>query len=252
MMSFIGCGINLFFLFLTLLLFFKSNAEKKRIGWFILTGALFFTAKLFRYQPQNIYYQFLPSVSLFFLFLIVSKKINYPLVVLIGLFLIFISSCLATGILSPRFEFKTQETILVNHHIDESIKTHRFAVLYLPYSLTLKPLLFNQLGYVYYWLSNTFYYLSALNFNNIFLVANIIPLIAGMLKVAERPNKKLMIFIFGCFAIVFGVMGFSRPVNETNSLFVIFPLFFYLILIGFKKIKVSYYSLILLLNLYLK
>jgi len=243
-------GLNLAFLLLTFLVFSKSVTKTKKSHWLISIAFLFLATPVLHYQPPDLTRHLLPFLSLFFLFLMTFRKPGRPWLVFLALFLIFLVNCYAAEILTFSPYFQRQKTILANHHISESIEKHRMDALNL--LSTLRLLRFNKLGYVFYLISNSFYYLSFLNINNAFLIVNLFPLTRGALKCLSGSKKNLKIFIFGSIIVTSVVMGFSRPVNEMAFFFLISPLLFYLIFLGLEEIDVRYYLPILLLNSYIQ
>jgi len=263
-------GLNLAFLLLTFLVFSKSVTKTKKSHWLISIAFLFLATPVLHYQPPDLTRHLLPFLSLFFLFLMTFRKPGRPWLVFLALFLIFLVNCYAAEILTFSPYFQRQKTILANHHISESIEKHRMDALNLLSTLRLLRFnklgyvfylisnsfyyqyLFNKLGYVFYLISNSFYYLSFLNINNAFLIVNLFPLTRGALKCLSGSKKNLKIFIFGSIIVTSVVMGFSRPVNEMAFFFLISPLLFYLIFLGLEEIDVRYYLPILLLNSYIQ
>lgn len=242
-------SLNLIILLLTLILFYKFSLKK--IPPFILLVTLsLILAPLFHYRHPQPIFNLLPFLTWLFLAVITLKKQVKPLISALALGVILLSNLYGLRIITLPFHFQPGNTILANWHIAESISQHQQDALYVLYSL--RPILFNQLGYLYFTLTNTVYYLSLSNLYNIFLILNLYPLLIGIFELFRSHRDKEKLFIFGSLMITLLVMGFSRPVQEITSLFVISPLLIYLILLGLKKINLKLYLMLALLSLFIQ
>jgi hypothetical protein len=243
-MTFSALGINLLILIGTFLIFDKG-LSKKYISTFTLLVLSLLTAPLFHYQSPKLIFNIFPFLTLLILFLILRTK-SKILVLNLGLLYILLISLFVNGIIAYPFHFQIDNTILIDQHISDAIFQHQHDALYLPFRL--RPILFNGTVYLYFLLTHAFYFLSFSNLYNIFLIANFYPLITGLIKlIRQRSPEKF--FILGSITIAYVVIGFSRSVQEIHSLFIISPLFIYLILLGLKELNIKLYLTLLALSL---
>lgn len=245
MESLINLGINITLLILTFFLFSKYN-NRKISGKYILLLLTLLFAPLFNYQANQLIFNFLPYLTLFFLFLVISFN-KRVLILTIGLFYILVAGLLISNIIVWPFHFQIDHTILANKHISNAISQHQHDALYLPFKL--RPVLFNGLVYPYFLFTQIFTFLSFSSLYNILLFANLYLLILGLISLLKNPSSTKKFFVLGGIIITLLVIGFSRATSEMSVLFVISPLFIYLILIGLEKVNIKIYLALLIISL---
>ena len=160
----------------------------------------------------------------------------------------FFADFLIGGIIVLPFNFQIDHTIFANQHISDAISRHQHDALYLPFRL--RPLLYNGLAYPYFLFTRVFDFLSFSSLINIFLIANLYPLIMGLFKLVTSRSSTEKYFILTIIIVTFLVLGFSRSVaQEISFLFVVSPVFIYLILLGLREANIKLYLILLVLSL---
>lgn len=212
---------------------------------FTLLPLLLPAAPFFRYEPPLLMFILFPFLTFFTLILVIRNKYKLWIPIL-GFLYILIASLFISGIITWPFHFQIDHTILANKHISDAILQHQQDALYLPFKL--RPALFNGLVYIYFSLTHAFYFVTFSNLYDLFLLANLYPLVVGLINLVKNHAFPERLFILGGIGTTLAVIGFSRSVPESSILFVTSPLLIYLILIGLKEINIKWYLALLVIS----
>lgn len=241
METFPTLGINFLLLIGVFFTLYKNTPAKYALVSTLLS-LLTLLSPLFHYQPPQLIFISLPFLTLLILIIIIKNKYK-GWILSLGCLYILVASLFISGIITWPFHFQIDHTILADKHISDAILQHQQDALYLPFKL--RPVLFNSLVYLYSLLTHASYFLSFSNLYNIFLLANLYPLIIGSVSLMRNNLPVERFFIMGGIAISVLVVGFSRSIQEMSVLFVASPLFIYLILTGLRKVNVKLYLALL-------
>lgn len=236
---------NSFSLILSIFLFEQYSRQKISINpiFIIFFGFI----PLFHFKPQS------PELSLGLLLIsilwLLGIKFSKLKIIFYSLILfLFIYGTLVNGSIAYLNGTFDHERLLFSDQISKNIVVNRQEdALFLPYRL--RPIVYNSSIFIYSALEKIFQLISLKTIYDILLLANIYPLIIGI--VTELKIKKQNWFLYLNLIITLGLIGINRSPDKFNSFYYAAPMFLYLILAGFKKINLKIYSFLLLLSLYI-
>ncbi len=186
------------------------------------------------------------TLGIILLFLIYIKtKFNY-LLPFFFLYL-FIASLYAGGIIKLPFLFHADSLIFNDHWTNDAISGMAKEALYLPHSI--RPLIFNNSVYLYVLLSKTAELFMIKNLYDVLLIANLYPLIQGIILDLKSLDKEKKVIFFSIFLVSFTVVS-SRAINIFDTFLLISPFLIYFILKGFNYINWKAYTLLMILSFF--
>lgn len=194
---------------------------------------------LFHYSPDNQFASFLPLFSLGLLFLYVIIQKGYVLIIF-GLFLL-IGNIYSSGIIKHPFNVQYSQIIFNSPEINYNINRHQQDALFIPYQARL--IVYSKLIYMYALLTNSFNLLNLKNFADILLIANLYPLFKGLYQVFTNKNTSWNLCMTA-FLITFLTIGVDRSAEKFKSLYLLGPIFIYLIFLGTKKLNKKLYLIL--------
>lgn len=237
--------LNALTLGLSAYFFQKFIALKKSLfsTFFIISLGLI---PLFYFVPANKLLSFLPLFSLGFCYLYKQFPKRYVLVIW-GLFLFF-GNLHSGGIIKYPFNIQSPQLIFNSPEVNLYMYRHQQDALFIPYRARL--LVYSQLIYVYAFLTNLFNFLNLKNLSDILLVANLYPLFTGIYNIFKQKNRMGDICITAFLATALTV-GIDRSTDKFQSLYLLGPIFVYLILLGFQTINKRLYIILWTLSFFL-
>lgn len=187
---------------------------------------------LFYYLPANAFFSFLPLFSLGFFYLYRILPKGY-VIIIFGLFLLLGNSYSGEIIKFP-FSIQYSQLIFNSPEINYNMSRHQQDALFIPYKARL--LVYSKLIFFYASLNNLFNFLNLKNLADILLIANLYPLFVGSYKIFRQKNG-FRIICFIAFLITALTSGIDRSADKFQSLYLIGPIFIYLIILGTQTVN---------------
>lgn len=201
---------------------------------------------LFFFIPTNKFFLFLPLFFLGFLYLYKRFSKKYVLIIC-GLFLLF-GNLYSDGIIEYPFSVQSSQLIFNSPEISYNMHRHQQDALFIPYKARL--LVYSPLIYVYAALTNLFYFFNLKNLSEILLFANLYPLFTGIYIILKQKNSIKNIFL-AALLITATTIGIDRSTDPFQSLYLLGPIFIYIILLGMQAINRKLYIILWILSLFL-
>lgn len=238
--------LNCLTLGLSVYLFQNYLASKKSLFNIFLTVSLGLIP-LFYYLPANKLIAYLPlfSLGLFYLYRKLPKK--YGIIIFWGLFLFF-GNFYSGEIIKYPFNIQHSQLIFNSPEVNYNMHRHQQDALFIPYKARL--LVYSQLVYVYALLTNLFNFLNLKNLSDILLIANLYPLFVGIHNIFKHKNI-FRSFILTAFLVTALTAGIDRSTDKFQSLYLLGPIFIYLILYGAQTINKKLYFTLWILSLFI-
>lgn len=202
---------------------------------------------LFFYKPTESVISFLPLFSLGFLYFAKQNIPGYAVILIWGVFL-FLGNLYSGEIIKYPFTIQHSQLIFNSPEINLHMYRHRQDALFIPYKV--RQLVYSQLIYIYALLTNLFNFLNLKNLSDALLIANLYPLFIGLIKVIKQENRFRNI-CFAAFIITALTAGIDRSADRFQSLYLLGPLFIFLILTGTPNINKKIYITLWILSLFL-
>ena len=140
------------------------------------------------------------------------------------------------------------ERVLVNQpYIKDQIQTQQNEAMYLPFRL--RPMVFNKDVYIYDVLGNIFGFMSLNNLARVFLLANIYPFIYGLIESVKNINKWSTKINLVALGVGLFCAGLNRTPDKLNYFYLLTPVVVYFMWIGFKKVNLKIYSILMVISL---
>lgn len=226
--------------------FFQNLLNLKRglFHYFILflSGLI----PIFLYAPVNVFFSFFPLLILGIIYLY-NRNPNKLFLVMFG-FILFVGILYCGEVIKFPFEIQQMQLIYNSPEVNYNLTRHQEDALFLPYKMRL--IVYSKLIYLYALLTNFFDFLNLKNLYEILILANLYPLFIGIYKVI-RENQKLKFLIITAFLITLFIAGLDRSPDKFQSLYLLGPIFLYLILVGSQFINRKIYLTFWLLSLFL-
>lgn len=229
-----------------LIVFLYSNKFTGILPVFIVATSLI---PLFYFIPNNpIVYNFTYAYLILWVSSIKFTKIK-SLLVIIGFVLLLWGTLISNNLITFPISVNRERLIFKNRVVQEKISYHQKDARYVPYRM--RRILFNNSVYVYSSISNVAFFLSFQNLYNILLIANIYPLIIGIIFSWRNKKQYFNGVILLALALTFFALGINSSADKFNSLFIATPLLLYLIIQGLQKVNKKIYALLLIISLIL-
>ncbi len=237
--------INSLTLGLAIYLFQNFLNLKKSIfnNFLILSSGLI---PLFFYSSNYIFFSFLPltTLGLFYLY----KKFPAKFILLIWILFLLLANLYLGEVIKYPFQIQHSQLIFNSPEVNYHLNRHQEDALFIPYRLRL--LLYSKLIYVYALLTNFFDFLNLKNLYDVLLLANLYPIFIGSYKIfIEKGRFKYL--IFSSFFVTILTSGVDRSADKFQSLYLLAPIFIYLILKGSQHINKKVYLILWALSFYI-
>lgn len=200
---------------------------------------------LFYFIPNDKLFSFLPLFSLGLFFL--CRRLPKKYLIIWGLFLFF-GNLYSGEIIKYPLYIQYQQLIFNSPEVNLHMYRHQQDALFIPYKVRL--LVYSQLIYIYAALTNLFNFLNLKNIADVLLIANLYPLFVGFINIFKQKGRFREIFLVA-FLITALVAGIDRSADKFQSLYLLGPLFIYLILQGAQNINKKLYIILWILSLFI-
>ena len=231
---------------------FKDYLNKRRFLFNIFIIVSFCIIPLFQYQPKSDFISLLPLLSLGFFYISsrAIEKINYLNIVLILVWIFFLTLSIAYSgeVIKPPFEIQSSQLIFNSPEINYNIKRHQQDALYIPYKI--RQLIYSDSVFSYAILTNFFDFLNLKNLSDALFIANLYPLFVGFYKFF-RERFEFKYLCLSAFLITILIAGIDRSPDKFQSLYLLGPVFVYLIILGLRSINKKFYILLWVLGLFI-
>ncbi len=225
------------------LLFFQNFSGKKILSIQFPFIVLLGTMPLFTHYYKDILIVFF-AIGIILLFLIYIK-VRFKFFLIFTIFLyISIATLYAGEIIRLPLSFQSDWLIFSNTWTNQAIAGMQKEALYIPYSI--RPIIFSKSAYLYVMLSRFTDLFMINKISNVLLLANLYPLVKGIILYLNPWDKKRSLIILSFFLISF-IAVTSRAIDVFNIFLLLSPFLVYFILLGIGSInKRVYFSLIIL------
>lgn len=224
--------------------FFQSYLTTKKSLFNTLLIVSLGAIPLFYFIPNNKLLSFLPLFSLGFFFLCRGLPRKY--LIIWGLFLFF-GNLYSGEIIKYPFNIQSSQLIFNSPEVNYNMYRHQQDALFIPY--TARLLVYSQLIYFYAALTNLFNFLNLKNMTDVLLIANLYPLFVGFINIFKQKSRFREIFLIA-FLITALVASIDRSADKFQSLYLLGPLFIYLILQGAQNINKKLYIILWILSFF--
>lgn len=237
--------LNIFFLSL-ILLFYQSFSNRKLSLvdpiCFMLLGII----PIFIHKLVDIKVIFLAIGLVFLMIFYLKTKINF---LISAIFLYSIIIALYTGqIINPPFSFQSDRLISSDNWTNLAIKRMQDEALYMPY--TFRLIIFNGSVYLYVVLSKLVELFMIGNLATALLIANIYPLVKGIILELKSFDKRKFLMIFGMLLISFTIV-LSRSVDVFNTFYLLAPFLIYFIIQGLYLVNKKIYLTLIIFSIFI-
>lgn len=234
----------------SLTLIFSINFFKEYIKKISLFTSLFLISlglmPIFTYHPVNTYLSFLPIISLILINFYKGKPSKLKLAIIA--IVLFISNLYVGEVIKFPISIQHTQLIFNSPEIRYNIKRHQADALYIPFKI--RQLVYSEIIFVYASLSNFFNFLTLKGLVDVLLIANIYPLILGLYKTfKEKAFFRNLCIVY--FLITFLVSSIDRSPDRFQSLYLLTPIFIYLMLFGFKLIHKKIYIFLFAISIFI-
>ena len=158
-------------------------------------------------------------------------------------------SLLSGNILTWPLTLHVERTIFSEAAIYNGIIKHQQDAIYLPYRLRLS--IYNPLIYFNYFAKNLFGLFTLQRFYDVILLANIYPLVLGIINFLHARKNSLRALILAAVVIIVITTGINKSTDPFNSLFFALPVLVFFIIEGFVSMNSRVYMVLLGLSLIL-
>lgn len=205
----------------------------------VLTPLLYYQSKTFFIYPLAL---------LSILFFVLYKKFLKTSIMVVWLIFLFIGNLYVSEVINFPFDIQESQLIFNSPEINYHIKRHQEDALYLPYKI--RQLVYSSPVFFYASISNFFDLITIKNISDILLLANVYPLFLGLYEITSERNR-LRNFILLSFLITLITTGIDRSADKFQSLYLLFPMFIYLIFLGYKKVDKKLYISLFILSIFI-
>lgn len=226
---------------------FTKNLNLKLTLFVSLIIISFGLMPLFHFSPTYEVISLLNLFLLFLLYLYINLHKKYLILTIWGMLLLF-GNIYSGEIIKYPFNIQYSQLIFNSPEINFHINRHQQDALFIPYKIRL--VVYSKLIYVYALLTNLFNFLNLKSLSDILLIANLYPLFIGIYKALKQKNKLRDIFIVG-FLITALIAGVDRSTDKFQSLYLLGPIFIYLILLGLQSVNKKIYLSLWVLSLFI-
>ena len=231
---------------------FKDYLNKRRFLFNIFIIVSFCIVPLFHYQPKPGFISLLPLLSLGFFYISsrATKKLVYlnKVLVLVWIFFLTLSISYSSEVIKPPFGIQSSQLIFNSPEINYNIKRHQQDALYIPYKI--RQLIYSDSVFSYAILTNFFDFLNLKNLSDALFIANLYPLFVGFYKFF-RERFEFKYLCLSAFLITILIAGIDRSPDKFQSLYLLGPVFVYLIILGLRSINKKFYILLWVLGLFI-
>lgn len=227
--------------------FFQNYLTSKKSLFNILVLVSLGAIPLFYYKPTAWFVALLPLSTLGFFYLCNRELPKRYLIIALGLFLFF-GNLYSSEVIKYPFNIQHSQLIFNYPEVNYNMYRHQQDALFIPYKARL--LVYSQLIYVYALLTNLFDFLNLKNLSDILLIANIYPLFVGIHNIFKQKNIFRSILLTA-FLITALTAGINRSADRFQSLYLLGPVFIYLILLGAQTINKKLYITLWILSLFI-
>lgn len=231
---------------------FRDYLDKKSPIFNILALISFCIIPLFYYQPKFSIISLLPLSSLGFFY--ISSKISgkasnlKKALILLWILFLILSNSYSGEVIKPPFQIETSQLIFNSPEINYNIKRHVQDALYIPYKI--RQIIYSDLVFPYAILTNFFDFLNLKNLMDGLFIANLYPLFIGFYKFIKQKFEFRNLCL-SAFLITILISGIDRSPDKFQSLYMLGPVFIYLIILGIGSINRKVYGLLWALGLFI-
>ncbi|TSC88563.1 MAG: Uncharacterized protein G01um10147_59 [Microgenomates group bacterium Gr01-1014_7] len=200
---------------------------------------------LFYYSP-NYFISFLPLISVGILAL--YKHFPNSLVLIAWAIFLFLGNLYSGEVIKYPFDIQHSQLIFNSPEVNYNLNRHQEDALFIPYKARL--IVYSQLVYVYALLTNFFDFLNLKNLYDILLLANLYPISIGLYKIFTQKQELKSIFLVS-FLITMLTSGIDRSPDKFQSLYLLTPVFIYLIILGAQSINKKLYFALWILSIFI-
>src|SRR3989338_9531431 len=222
--------LNTLLLFLSIAFYLKfSNQKLSSTKLLLLIGAI----PIFSHNYNVLTVLLAIGICvLLLLYFSISRFKN--IFIFIVLFYILVASLYANRLVELPFSLQSSQLIFSDNWINLYISQMQREALYVPYKIRL--LLFNGSVYSYVLLSKMASLYTFKNLYDVLLIANLYPLVKGLMLDFKDWNRSKTLLIFFVLLISFTTV-ISRRVDIFNTFVLLSPFLMYFTLKGFKSIN---------------
>lgn len=243
-LSLLSLLLNYLTLGLSIYLFRRYLPSKSSLfGSFLIISLVLIP--LFYYSPNN-FVSFLPLFSVGILAL--YKQFPNRFVLLIWAIFLFLGSLYSSEVIKYPFDIQHSQLIFNSPEVNYHLNRHQEDALFIPYKL--RQIVYSQTIYFYALLTNFFDFMNLKNLYDVLLLANLYPIFVGIYKIFIEKNKFKHI-IFSAFFVTMLTAGLDRSPDKFQSLYLLGPIFLYLILRGAQNINKKVYLALWALSFYI-
>lgn len=199
---------------------------------------------IFTYSPNPNFFSLLPLVTLMLIYFYIKFSKNL-LVILI--FYLFFGNLYLGEVIKYPFDLQNTQLIFNSPEINYNIKRHQQDALFIPYKL--RQVFYSQTVYAYALLTNFFDFLNLKNLSDILLLANLYPLFTGIYTSFKVRNLRFILLIALLATML--AAGIDRSPDKYQSLYLLGPIFIYLILLGVRNVNTKIYLALWTISFYI-
>lgn len=209
----------------------------------ILLGAM----PLFTHFYKDIFTVFFAIGTVLLLF--IYSKIKFKFIAgLIILFYISVAALYIGEIIRFPLSYQDSRLLFSDNWTNLAISEIQKEALYIPYRIRL--LIFNNSAYIYVILSKLTDLFMIKNISNILLLANLYPLVVGLIAFLKSPDERKTLITLSIFIISF-LAVLSRAIDVFSTFLILSPFLIYLILLGLGSLNKRLYFVLVVLSLLL-
>lgn len=200
---------------------------------------------LFYYSPNN-FVSFLPLLSIGILAF--YQRFPKKYLIIIWVIFLFFANLYSGQVIKYPFNIEFSQLIFNSPEVNYNLSRHQEDALYIPYKIRL--LIYSQLIYIYAILTNFFDFINLKNLYEVLLIANLYPLFLGIHKIFNQ-NSEYKNLCLTAFLVTMLTAGLDRSPDKFESLYLLGPIFIYIILLGFQNIKKKVYLFLWILGIFI-
>src|SRR3989344_3589019 len=240
--------LNTLLLFLSILFYLKFSYQKLPSikSLIFISPLLIFIAGIPIFTHSYNIFIVLLALGLFLLLLLYSGSNYKKILTFVILFYVLAASFYANGLIQLPFSPQIDRFIFSDDWIKLYINQMQNEALYIPYKIRL--LVFNGSIYFYILLSKMASLFIFKNLYDLLLIANLYPLVQGIIIDLKDWNKSKTLIILPIFFISF-ITVVSRTIDIFNAFILLSPFFVYFILKGMPSINKIIYLLLYVFSL---
>lgn len=239
--------LNTFLLFLSISFYLKFSDQKlssiRSLNF--ISPLLFLVGVIPLFNHNYNIFTVLLAIGICALLLLYFSTSRFKnILIFIVLFYILVASLYANGLVKLPFSLQINQLIFSDNWIKLYISQMQQEALYVPYKIRL--LLFNGSVYFYVLLSKMAGLYIFKNFYDVLLIANLYPLVKGLILDLKDWNRSKTLIIL-CVLLISFITAISRKVDTFDTFILLSPFLMYFILKGFKSVnKIAYLALFIL------